>query len=83
MLHFIWTLLIGAIIGSLAGWLTNKKSSMSWIANILAGLIGSSIGEHFLGFWGPVVAGMAIIPSIIGAVILVLIVSLLLKILIK
>ena len=56
---------------------------MSWIANIIAGLIGSALGEHLLGFWGPVIAGMAIIPSIIGAVILVLIVSLVLKLLIK
>lgn len=83
MLHFIWVLLIGAIIGSVAGWLTNRGGSMSWIANIIAGLIGSALGEHILGFWGPVVAGMAIIPSVIGAVILVLIVSVLLRILIK
>ncbi|HIX01933.1 MAG TPA: GlsB/YeaQ/YmgE family stress response membrane protein [Candidatus Ligilactobacillus excrementigallinarum] len=83
MLHLIWTLLIGAIIGAVAGWLTNRGGSMSWIANIVAGLIGSALGEHILGYWGPVVAGMAIIPSIIGAVILVLVVSLALKILIK
>lgn len=83
MLHFIWVLLIGAIIGSVAGWLTNRGGSMSWIANIIAGLIGSALGEHILGFWGPIVAGMAIIPSVIGAVILVLIVSVLLRILIK
>lgn len=83
MLNLIWTLLIGAIIGAVAGWLTNRGGSMSWIANIVAGLIGSALGEHILGYWGPVVAGMAIIPSIIGAVILVLVVSLALKILIK
>lgn len=34
-----------------------------------------SLGEAVLGAWGPQVAGMAIVPSIIGAVILVLIVS--------
>lgn len=83
MLNLIWTLLIGAIIGAVAGWLTNRGGSMSWVANIVAGLIGSALGEHILGYWGPVVAGMAIIPSIIGAVILVLVVSLALKILIK
>lgn len=83
MLHLIWSLLIGAIIGSIAGWLTNRGGSMSWIANIAAGLIGSALGEYLLGSWGPVVAGMAIIPSIIGAVILVLIVSVALKLLIK
>ena len=67
MLHLIQVLIIGAVIGSIAGWLTNRRGSMSWIANIIAGLIGSALGEHLLGFWGPVIAGMAIIPSIIGA----------------
>ncbi|WP_426291480.1 GlsB/YeaQ/YmgE family stress response membrane protein, partial [Lactiplantibacillus plantarum] len=40
-----------------------------------AGLVGSSIGEAILGSWGPQLAGMAIIPSIIGAVIVVAVVS--------
>ncbi len=49
---------------------------MGWIANIIAGLLGSVVGEAILGHWGPQLAGMALIPSIIGAVILVAIVSL-------
>ncbi len=64
MLHWLWVLA-----------LTKNGGSMGWISNILAGLIGSSLGEALLGTWGPQLAGMAIIPSIIGAVILVLIVS--------
>ncbi|MDO4787614.1 MAG: GlsB/YeaQ/YmgE family stress response membrane protein [Johnsonella sp.] len=71
----IWSLIVGGIIGAIAGAITNKGSSMGWIANILAGLIGSWIGKSLLGSWGPSLAGMALIPSIIGAVILVLLVS--------
>ena len=48
---------------------------MGIIANIIAGLVGSTIGQTILGTWGPSLAGMAIVPSIIGAVILVAIVS--------
>ena len=48
---------------------------MGWVGNIIAGLIGSWLGEMLLGTWGPNVAGMAIFPSIVGAIILVLIVS--------
>ena len=48
---------------------------MNWIANILAGLIGSSLGQALLGEWGPQIAGMAIVPSILVAVILVIIVA--------
>ena len=70
-----WSIIVGAIIGVIAGAITNKGKSMGWIANILAGLIGSSIGQALLGTWGPSLAGMAIVPSIIGAVILVLVVS--------
>ncbi|CAM3170390.1 MULTISPECIES: GlsB/YeaQ/YmgE family stress response membrane protein [Leuconostoc] len=71
----IWSLIVGAIIGAIAGAVTNKGESMGWISNIIAGLVGSAIGQGLLGHWGPSLAGMAIIPSIIGAVILVLIIS--------
>ena len=70
-----WVLIVGGVIGLIAGMITKRGSSMGTISNIIAGLVGSAIGEAILGSWGPQVAGMAIIPSIIGAVILVLIVS--------
>lgn len=76
---FIWAIIVGTVIGALAGAITNNGQSMGWIANIVAGLIGSAIGQALLGSWGPSLAGMALIPSIIGAVILVLIVSFVVK----
>ena len=71
----IWSLIVGAIIGVIAGAITKKGSSMGWIANILAGLVGSFVGQALLGSWGPSLAGMALIPSIVGAVIVVAVVS--------
>ena len=53
MLHWLWALIVGAVIGLIAGAITGKGKSMGWIANILAGLIGSSLGELLLGNWGP------------------------------
>ncbi|AIG65556.1 GlsB/YeaQ/YmgE family stress response membrane protein [Weissella tructae] len=70
---WIWTLIIGAVIGAVGGAIT--KTSMGWVTNILAGLVGSWLGETLLGSWGPQLAGMALIPSIIGAVIVVVFVS--------
>ena len=67
----IWSLIVGAIIGVIAGAIINKGKSMGWIANILAGLVGSFVGQALLGSWGPSLAGMALIPSIVGAVIVV------------
>lgn len=55
----IWTLLVGALIGVIAGALTKRGGSMGWIANIAAGLIGSYVGQALLGTWGPSLAGMA------------------------
>ncbi|EUJ42027.1 GlsB/YeaQ/YmgE family stress response membrane protein [Brochothrix campestris] len=74
MLHFIWVLIIGAIIGAIAGAIT--KTAYGWVGNIVAGIVGSWLGELILGSWGPSLAGMAIFPSIIGAVILVFVASL-------
>jgi len=71
----IWSLIVGALFGLIAGAITNKGSSMGWIANILAGLVGSFVGQALLGTWGPSLAGMALIPSIVGAVIVVAVVS--------
>ena len=71
----IWSLIVGALIGLIAGAITKKGSSMGWIANILAGLVGSFVGQALLGTWGPSLAGMALIPSIVGAVIVVAVVS--------
>ncbi|MEF2025924.1 GlsB/YeaQ/YmgE family stress response membrane protein [Streptococcus canis] len=71
----IWTLIVGALIGVIAGALTKKGGSMVWIANIAAGLVGSYVGQALLGSWGPSLAGMALIPSIIGAIIVVIITS--------
>ncbi|HEP6120720.1 TPA: GlsB/YeaQ/YmgE family stress response membrane protein [Streptococcus pyogenes] len=71
----IWTLIVGALIGVIAGALTKKGGSMGWIANIAAGLVGSSVGRALLGSWGPSLAGMSLIPSVIGAVIVVMITS--------
>lgn len=76
-MHWIWVLIVGGVIGLIAGAITKRGGSMGVISNIIAGLVGSALGERILGAWGPQVAGMAIVPSVIGAVILVLLVSLL------
>ncbi|MOA58463.1 Transglycosylase associated protein [compost metagenome] len=46
------------------------------IGNIIAGFIGAWIGSLILGNWGPVIGNFYVIPALIGAVVLVFIVSL-------
>lgn len=74
-MRWIWVLIVGAIIGAITGVSTRRSGAMGWISNIIAGLVGSAIGEALLGHWGPQLAGMAIIPSLIGAIIVVAVVS--------
>ncbi|MNE47155.1 Transglycosylase associated protein [compost metagenome] len=46
------------------------------IGNIIAGFIGAWLGSFILGNWGPVIGNFYFIPALIGAVVLVFIVSL-------
>lgn len=76
---FIIFLIIGGIIGWLAGLILGKDIPGGIIGNIIAGIIGAWLGGAIFGNWGPDIAGMAIIPALIGAIILVAIVSFILK----
>ncbi|WEV45724.1 GlsB/YeaQ/YmgE family stress response membrane protein [Streptococcaceae bacterium ESL0687] len=71
----IWSLIIGALIGLVAGKITNQSDNMGVIYKIFAGLAGSFIGQRLFGDGGFKLAGMAVIPSIIGAVILIIVIS--------
>ena len=71
----IWSIIVGGFIGFIAGGITKKGGAMGIIANIIAGLVGSSVGRALFGSWGPKLAGMALVPSILGAVIVIAVVS--------
>ncbi|MBF7017592.1 GlsB/YeaQ/YmgE family stress response membrane protein [Staphylococcus durrellii] len=76
---FIIMIIVGGIIGWLAGVILGKDIPGGILGNIIAGLIGSALGSKILGTWGPVLGGVPIIPALIGAIILILIVSFILK----
>ncbi|MEF2096727.1 GlsB/YeaQ/YmgE family stress response membrane protein [Bacillus sp. CFBP9009] len=78
-MSFLWSLIIGGIIGWLAGLIIGRDILFGIVGNIIAGIVGAWLGSLILGNWGPVVAGYAIIPALIGAIVLVFILSLILK----
>jgi uncharacterized membrane protein YeaQ/YmgE (transglycosylase-associated protein family) len=75
----IWSLIIGGIIGWLAGLILGRDIPGGVIGNIIAGFIGAWLGSLLLGSWGPVIGGFYLIPALVGAIALVFIVSLILK----
>jgi uncharacterized membrane protein YeaQ/YmgE (transglycosylase-associated protein family) len=79
LMEILWMLIVGGIIGWLAGLITGRDVPGGIIGNIIAGFIGAWLGGLILGDWGPVVGGFAIIPAIIGSIILVLVVSFILR----
>lgn len=70
----IWSMIVGVLIGAIAGAITNRES-MGCLTKMLAGLVGSSVGQNLFGTWGPSLAGMALVPSILGAVVVVAVVD--------
>ncbi|MGN1400455.1 MAG: GlsB/YeaQ/YmgE family stress response membrane protein [Bacillus sp. (in: firmicutes)] len=79
MLGFIWSLIIGGLIGWIAGMIVGKDVPFGIIGNIIAGFIGAWLGSAIMGNLGPEVGGFAIVPALIGAVIFVFILSLIFK----
>ena len=53
MLGWLWSLIVGGVIGALAGAITSRDVPMGIIGNIIAGLVGAWIGQALLGTWGP------------------------------
>ena len=78
-MNFIWALIIGGIIGWLAGLIVGRDIPGGIIGNIIAGFVGAWLGTAILGNWGPNVADFAIIPAIIGSAVLVLILSFIMR----
>ncbi|ASI34665.1 MULTISPECIES: GlsB/YeaQ/YmgE family stress response membrane protein [Exiguobacterium] len=76
---FLWALIVGGLIGWVASLIIGKDVPGGIIGNIIAGFIGAIIGQSIFGSMGPDLAGFAIIPAILGAIILIFIVSLILR----
>lgn len=78
-MSFLWMLIVGGIIGWLAGLIMGRDIPGGVIGNIIAGILGSWLGGLIMGNWGPEVGGFYVLPSLIGAVVLIFIVSLILR----
>jgi uncharacterized membrane protein YeaQ/YmgE (transglycosylase-associated protein family) len=77
LVGLIVTLFIAGIIGAIADRIVPGKIPYGFVGAIAAGLLGSWLGTLILGDLGPRIAGIAIIPGLIGAIILAFVAELL------
>jgi len=78
-MSFLWMLIVGGIIGWLAGLIMGRDIPGGVIGNIIAGILGSWLGGMIFGNFGPEMGGFYVLPSLIGAILLIFIVSLILR----
>jgi len=65
-MYWIVTLIVGGVVGWLASMLMKTNAQMGIIANIVVGIIGSS-----LGFWLAGVLGLSASGPIVGWVVVI------------
>ncbi len=66
----IGSMFVGFIIGLIAAAITNRGERIGCIGKILLGWFGAWLGQMLFGNWGPHLSDTAIIPSVLGAIIL-------------
>lgn len=76
-MNFIWYIIIGIIAGFVAGKIM-RGGGFGLLINLLVGIVGSLLGGWFFGLLGIATVGIfgSLITSIVGAILLLWIVSL-------
>jgi uncharacterized membrane protein YeaQ/YmgE (transglycosylase-associated protein family) len=70
---FIWALIIGGVVGWLASMVMKTNAQMGMIANIVVGIVGSSLGFWLAGMLGFAATGgiARFVVAIAGAALLI------------
>ncbi len=76
-MEILWSIIIGILAGAIAGWIM-KGSGFGMVVNLIIGLVGSVLGGWIYTLLGLSTTGIlgSLLMSVIGAVVLLWIVSL-------
>jgi uncharacterized membrane protein YeaQ/YmgE (transglycosylase-associated protein family) len=76
-MNWIVSLIIGGVVGWLASIVMKTNAQMGWIANVLVGIVGSTLGFWIAGALGIAPTGgiLGIVIAIAGAALLIFILS--------
>jgi uncharacterized membrane protein YeaQ/YmgE (transglycosylase-associated protein family) len=74
-MNWIVTIIVGAIVGWLASMVMKTNAQMGMIANILVGIVGSSLGFWAAGMLGLAPSGgiLRLVVAVVGAALLIFI----------
>lgn len=76
LMGLLLMLLVAALVGFTAdAMIPGRQIEHGWLGATGAGLIGSWLGTLMVGHFGPVLMGVPLFPALLGAVVVVLIVS--------
>jgi uncharacterized membrane protein YeaQ/YmgE (transglycosylase-associated protein family) len=76
ILSFLLFLLIAATCAAIAEYFVPGRAPGGFLATAIIGVLGAWVGSSLMGHLGPDLAGVAIIPAIIGAALVVFIMGL-------
>lgn len=79
MFGLIGMIIVGGIIGWIAGLIMGEDIPGGILGNIIAGIVGSWVGTAILGHWGPQLGKIHIFPALLGSIILIFLISLVLR----
>ncbi|EOT38322.1 MULTISPECIES: GlsB/YeaQ/YmgE family stress response membrane protein [Enterococcus] len=79
MLELFWSLIVGSILGLLAGMIIGNDIRSGFFGYILIGFLGSWVGRILLGPTGPKIGGFYVIPALVGSLMCLSICSYLLQ----
>jgi len=72
-MNLIITLVLAGLVGWIASMIMKTDGQMGWVANVIAGIIGSIVGTFLFGFISPAtptdngLSVMGIVVGVIGA----------------
>ncbi len=76
ILSFILFLIVASVCAFLAERLVPNNVPGGFLTSAIVGIIGAWIGGNLIGHFGPDLAGVALIPCILGSAVLVFVLSL-------
>ncbi|MBX9667424.1 MAG: GlsB/YeaQ/YmgE family stress response membrane protein [Candidatus Obscuribacterales bacterium] len=76
VLGFILYCLVAAVCAGIADYLAPGRIPGGFLASVIVGIIGAWIGAALMGSFGPALAGVSLLPAILGSALLIFLMSL-------